>query len=106
METGYRFALALSASLVLLGYKGIAIAQLSPGPVLLAWLLESALLLSLWALTALRSPRVPRVVAVMDALAFYFALEVLLLISLAHTFFFESAAERRFSLLELDFAML
>ncbi|MET0344427.1 MAG: sulfatase-like hydrolase/transferase [Polyangiales bacterium] len=106
METGYRFALALSAAFVLLAYKGIAIGPLAPGPVLLGWLLESALLSSLWALASLAARSGRRPLALLGAVLFYVTLEVLLLTSLSHTIFFESAAERRFSLLELDLAML
>ena len=56
---------------------------------MLGWLLESAVLLSLWLLTALAGARAPRILRGLIALVFYVVLEALLLSSLAHTFFFE-----------------
>jgi len=101
----YRYGLALAAAAVLLAYEGLTILPLAPLPVLLSWALESAALVTLWALSELARGRPNtsgRVLRGMLAALFYFGFYTIVVSSLAHTFFFESAAERRFSLLEVD----
>ena len=106
MKPGYRLGLAFSAVFVLLAYKSLTIAPLAPLPILLGWALEATALATLWAASewAQRSPlRAVRVAAV----ALFFLLFYLIVVpSQAHTFFYESAAERRFSLLEIDLRTL
>jgi hypothetical protein len=93
----FEAALALSTLLTLLGYKLWVAFPLKLLPALVGWLLE---VLLLWlclrgvGLLARRSLSLARV-------AFLCALYALLLCGAAHAFFFESAAERRFSLLEV-----
>jgi hypothetical protein len=102
----HRFGLVTAAATVLLAYKCLTIAPLGVVPILLGWALETAVLFSWWAafepvrghsLTVLR-----RTLSVL----FYFGFHVLVIVSIAHTFFFESAAERRISLLEVDLRTL
>jgi len=106
MKPGYRLGLVASAAFVLLAYKGLTIAPLAPGLVVLAWALEVLVLALLWALSTWASASRRAAVRVLGALVFYVPFYVVLLCSLAHTFFFESAAERRFTLLELDVGTL
>jgi hypothetical protein len=107
MTSRYRFGLALGAAAVLLAYKSLTIAALAPGPILLGWALESATLITLWALTELpRASRYGRVLGAPLTLLFFALFYPLVISALAHTFFFESAAERRFSLLEIDLRTL
>jgi len=107
MTPRYRFGLALAAAAVLLAYKSLTIAALAPGPVLLGWALESATLVSLWAVTELpRRGRYARALSIPLSIAFFPLFYTLVVSVLAHTFFFESAAERRFSLLEIDLRTL
>jgi hypothetical protein len=105
MKPGYRLALTGSAALVLLAYKAIAIAPLAPLPIVLGWALEGATLWLLWALCE-SAQRLPRPLRIAANGLFYFGLYVLVVTSLLHTYFYESAAERRFSLLELDLRTL
>ncbi len=106
MKPGYRLGLVLSAAFVLLAYKSLTIAPLAPLPILLGWALESTVLGTVWAgseLAQFSAHRAVRRVAV----GVFFALFYLIVVpSLAHTFFYESAAERRFSLLDVDLGTL
>ena len=134
----YRLGLVVSAATVLLAYKCLTIAVVAQTPILLGWALESAVLLTLWAVTAwaerrlaaalLSSPahsqpavgqagedasepaqprsRVDKLLGGLLSGLFYALFNVLILVSIAHTFFFESAAERRISLLEVDLRTL
>jgi hypothetical protein len=106
MKPGYRFGLVYGAVLVLLAYKSITIAPLAPIPILLGWALESLTLLLLWLLAELVPTRAPRAAAIAASALFYLLFYTLVVSVLSHTFFFESAAERRFSLLELDLRTL
>lgn len=106
MTPRYRFGLALAAAAVLLAYKGLTIVALSPASILLGWALESALLVTLWALCELAPPRAGRLAQVLLAALFYIGFYAIVVTTLAHTFFFESAAERRISLLEIDLRTL
>lgn len=106
MKSGYRFGLALSAIGVLLAYKAVAIAKLSPVPILLGALLESVSLALLYLLAELLAKSAGRARAITANVLFFSFFYVIVVSSLAHTFFFESAAERRFSLLEVDLRTL
>jgi len=106
MTPGYRFALTASAALVLLGYKSLTIVALSPLPILLGWALECAALFFVWALSELSQQTALRPLRVLSAGLFFLVLHALIAASLAHTYFFESAAERHFSLLEVDLRTL
>lgn len=103
MKSGYRFSLTLGAMIALLAYKSVAIARLAPLPVALGWLLECTLLLGFWALSELGQKR-PRWMRGSLTALFYLLLHALVITSFAHTFFFSSAAERRFSPLDLELA--
>ncbi len=102
MKPGYRLGLVLSAAFVLLAYKSLTIAPLAPLPILLGWALETTVLGALWAASEI-AQRSPYRALRGGAIAAFFVLFYLIVVpSLAHTFFYESAAERRFTLLELD----
>lgn len=106
MERRYRVGLVVSASLVLLAYKCLSVPLQSLPSITGAWLLEAAVLCSLWALLEVAENGLkgwPRKALI---LGFYVALYSWTLVCIAHTFFFESAAERRISLLELDLGTL
>ncbi|HEY6880529.1 MAG TPA: sulfatase-like hydrolase/transferase [Polyangiales bacterium] len=104
MRLRYPYALALSASLVLLFYKLSVAARLAPLGVTLGWLLEVAALSALAALWG-ASQRV-RGLAVFASASFLLLAHAVIVPSLSHTYFFESAAERRFSLLDVDLRTL
>jgi Sulfatase len=104
MKMRYPYALVSSASLVLLVYKATTIAPLAPLDVFLGWLLEVAALSGLAALWGACQRQ--RGLRLASSLAFYVLAPAIILPSLSHTYFFESAAERRFSLLEVDLRTL
>ncbi len=104
MNVRYPYALTASASLVLLVYKLSTIVSLDPRGVLLGWLLELAaltLLAGLW-----RESQRVRGLAVLGSVLFALLAHAVIIPSLSHTYFFTSAAERRFSLLAVDLRTL
>ena len=106
MQHGYRLALTASAVLVLFAYKAATIARLQPLPITLAWALELATLSTLWVGCEFAQRLPLRPLRALAVGLFYTLFYVVVVTALAHTFFFESAAERRFSLLELDLRTL
>ncbi|MET0287793.1 MAG: sulfatase-like hydrolase/transferase [Polyangiales bacterium] len=104
MRLRYPYALVLSASLLLLVYKVSTIARLSPLGVTLGWLLEVAALIALAALWG--ASQQVRGLRVLGSVLFALLAHAVIVPSLSHTYFFESAAERRFSLLEVDLRTL
>ncbi|HEX6241584.1 MAG TPA: alkaline phosphatase family protein [Polyangiales bacterium] len=88
--------LAAAMGVTLLGTK-LWVAWPAPGRALLGWLVEAALL----ALTLLLAERCARWSRPAARALFYLVSYTLLLCSTAHAIFFESAAERRFSLFEV-----
>jgi hypothetical protein len=100
MKLRYPYALVLSASLVLLAYKLATIARLAPLGVLGGWLLEVAALSALAAIWGVTQRA--RATAAAGSVLFYLLASLVIVPSLSHTYFFESAAQRRFSLLEMD----
>ncbi|HEX5658080.1 MAG TPA: sulfatase-like hydrolase/transferase, partial [Polyangiales bacterium] len=104
MRLRYPYALVLSAALVLLVHKLVTIVHLAPLTVLLGWLLEVAALSALAALWG-ASQRV-RGLALVGSVSFAVLAHAVIVPSLSHTYFFESAAERRFSLLNVDLRTL
>ncbi|MDB4973760.1 MAG: hypothetical protein JWN48_2101 [Myxococcaceae bacterium] len=102
----YRFGLVVGAASVLLAYKLLTIATLGLWPIAIGWQLESAVLVSWWALFELGRPQANKYLRRTLSTLFYVGFYVLVVVSIAHTFFFESAAERRISLLEVDLRTL
>jgi hypothetical protein len=93
----FESALALSTLLTLLPYKLWVAFPSKLGGVIVGWLVEALLL---WLCLRLAQRLAQRSLPLARGL-FLLALYTLLLCSTAHAFFFESAAERRFSLLEV-----
>jgi hypothetical protein len=104
MRLRYPYALVLSASLVLFVYKLCTVARLAPLAVSLGWLLEAAALVALASLW--RASQRVRGLGVLGSVLFMLLAHAVIVPSLSHTYFFESAAERRFSLLEVDLRTL
>jgi hypothetical protein len=93
----FEAALVLTTLAVLLAYKLVVAWPHALGPVSVGFLVEAALLWTLWRLAeraAQRARWLGRTLLVTGLCA-------LVLCSAAHAFFFESAAERRFSLFEV-----
>jgi hypothetical protein len=93
----FEAALAGSSALTLLGAKLWVAWPAQPGPAFLGWLVEAALL----AVALFAAERAARHARWAERALFYLVLYTLLLCSTAHVIFFESAAERRFSLFEV-----
>jgi hypothetical protein len=97
VQLQFEAALACSTVLTLLGYKLLVAWPRSVGPALLGLVVEAALL----AVVLFASERLARRRPWLGRVLFYLGLYILLLCSTAHAIFFESAAERRFSLIEV-----
>lgn len=90
-------ALVVASLSVLLVYKLCVAWPHALGPVLVGFLVEAVLLCGVWLVAELASRRA----AWLGRALLYPVLYTLLLCSASHAFYFESAAERRFSLLEV-----
>jgi hypothetical protein len=106
MRCSYRYGLTLSAAFVSFAYMSLTIVPLAPYPILLGWALDALSLGLVLALSELVRRHRSRAASVIAALLFYALFYVIVVSVLSHTFFFESAAERRFSLLEIDLKMV
>ncbi|MDB4990728.1 MAG: sulfatase [Myxococcaceae bacterium] len=106
MSPRYRFGLVLAAASVLLAYKILTIASLGLLPIALGWQLETTVLLTWWGVFELGRPQHNALLRRTLSSVFYAGFYLLVVVSIAHTFFFESAAERRISLLEVDLRTL
>jgi hypothetical protein len=93
----FESALVMTSLAVLLAYKSWVAWPHALGPALVGFLVEASLLWAAWRL----AERVARRDRRLGRALIYPVLYTWLLCSAAHAFFFESAAERRFSLLEV-----
>lgn len=106
MQSAYRLGLLVSGIAVVLAYKALTIAAVAPVPVLLAAVLEVSLLGLVWVVSASLEKSGVRLLRALSAALFYPVFYVVVVCSLAHTYFFESAAARHFSLFEVDLRTL